>query len=418
MIEMRTIALITCAAACLQIAPLVFTPDVQAEDEDGNTSRRIIDADPYDRITLIDAEGGGAFRVRPLPLPDRRVPAEPKPNDLLAVELIGDTPAKAEIAWRKIEKLELYEQLVLAEAEQLVAGRKFDEAFDYYTFLHEQYPHTQRLADSSQNYLFLNAAALFKEKREESSVAALALLEELHRQNAGRAGLAAALSKVTDEMLSAHEAAERYDEARRLLQRTVDRGGADDFAQRWREKFQKDAAEDLQTAKGHVGKQEYRQAHRAVQRAVAIWPSAAGAGDLLADLYRRYPIVRVATGPFDDSPIVPRRLHPVHRRRAKLLSRPLVTLAGYAANGPRHHCDWGNIGVSGDRREIEISLANDSDSSPALTGYDIARLLAAASKRTDGARAGNSSSPVYSVEVDRVYTARVRLRLSGQQVRL
>ncbi len=130
----------------------------------GQEGGRIIDREAFDRMTLDQANENKVLLLRPVDLPGRRVPEKPKLFEKLRVRMLDDDQ-EYEIAWQSIAKLELYEDMVLAETNQLAADGKFDEAYEYFTFLREYYPGTQGLAESQQTYLYLSAGAAFRQQK-------------------------------------------------------------------------------------------------------------------------------------------------------------------------------------------------------------------------------------------------------------
>src|SRR5580765_6238667 len=110
-------------------------------------TKRLFEREPFDRITCTQAFDGDVIEVLPIPFPKRRVPKVHKPGDKLPVqEVNGEKPQ--EIAWVAIEKIDLFEQMVLTEANNLVTAGKLDEAFDFFAFLklHPSYKEMDGLA--------------------------------------------------------------------------------------------------------------------------------------------------------------------------------------------------------------------------------------------------------------------------------
>ena len=74
----------------------------------------LYEQDPFDQITLDEANAGVVLKVKPLDLPGRRLPAKPKPTDTLVIRLVDQPDKKYEVAWESIKKVELFEQMLLA----------------------------------------------------------------------------------------------------------------------------------------------------------------------------------------------------------------------------------------------------------------------------------------------------------------
>src|SRR6185369_12694144 len=80
---------------------------------DGVNRKRIFERDPFDRITCTKAFNGEVIEIKPIPFPGRKIPADHKPGDKLKVQRL-DEEQPYEIPWVSIDKLELFEQMVLA----------------------------------------------------------------------------------------------------------------------------------------------------------------------------------------------------------------------------------------------------------------------------------------------------------------
>src|SRR5262245_50319758 len=129
--------------ACLVLACLALHPQLAR----GQTAARLIDQPPYDVLTLDKSNDNKVLRIFPVNLPGRKLPEKPKPTDKLRVKLLGDG-VDYEVSWQHVARLDFFEQLVLAEATQLTAAGKFDEAYDDFAFLLEFYPQTAGLAEA------------------------------------------------------------------------------------------------------------------------------------------------------------------------------------------------------------------------------------------------------------------------------
>src|SRR4051812_16536861 len=120
--------------ACLGLLllSLILHPSsLSAQDE---PQPRLMDQVPFDILTLDKANDNKVYKVYPVRLPGRRVPEKPKPNEKIRVKLIEDEQ-EYDVAWMHIAKLELYEQMVLAEVQKFATEGKLDEAYDELAFL-------------------------------------------------------------------------------------------------------------------------------------------------------------------------------------------------------------------------------------------------------------------------------------------
>jgi len=96
--------------------------------------------EPFDQITLTEEGGGGVIQVRLLDLPDRRVPATPPAGEKLNVRLLDQPDKLFELEWRSVEKIELFEVIVLKKANELLAQGQLEEAYRYFRFLFAKFP--------------------------------------------------------------------------------------------------------------------------------------------------------------------------------------------------------------------------------------------------------------------------------------
>ena len=143
----------------------------------------LYEQDPFDQITLDEANGNALLKVKPLELPGRRVPANPVPTDKLVLRFVDRPEKKYEVAWGSIKKVELFEQMLLAKANELLAADKLDEAYGYLRFLEENYPDLAGLAAASETYLFQQAKAFYGKQQYRN---ALGVLRDLHRRDPQR----------------------------------------------------------------------------------------------------------------------------------------------------------------------------------------------------------------------------------------
>ena len=89
--------------------------------------RPLYEREPFDRITLNEANESQVLEVLPIKFPGRRIPADPRPNSKIQVELLSEAGSKYEVAWRDIERIDLFEQMLLQRA-QLLKKASFQAA--------------------------------------------------------------------------------------------------------------------------------------------------------------------------------------------------------------------------------------------------------------------------------------------------
>ncbi len=337
---------------------------------------------PFDVVTLDKANDSKVYKVYPLRLPGRRVPERPRLSDKLRVKLL-ENEQEYDIAWANIVKLELYEQMVLTETNKLAADGKLDDAYEQLSFLVTYYPQTPGLAEARQSYLYISSAAAFRQQKFDE---ALALLEELHAQNANyRAGESSPtvlqrLGDVADRLIADYVQRQDYSSARALIARLTKRYRAENepFAKKWREQLEQLAASRRDEAQAHLAAGRYVEAHDASSAMQAIWPDIAGGAELAAEVARRHSLVRVGV----DHPALSfdsRSLHNVAARRsARLVERLLVECTALGAEGGKYESPLAQITRGDDGLSLTFRLI-----SPAVgtSAYDLAqRLLARATQ--------------------------------------
>src|SRR5262245_50261996 len=209
-----------------------------------------------------------------------------------------DDEQEYEVAWSNIAKVDLYEQMVLAEAGKLAAEGRLDDSYDELAFLLSFYPQTPGLAEGRQNFLYASSAAAFRQQKYDE---ALAVLEELHAQNPSfRAGensptVLQRIGDVADRLIGDAVQKQDYSMARLLLTRLNRQYRADGeaFVRKWRQQLEEMAVRHRDEAKAHLEGGRYVEAHDQTSLMQAIWPEVVGGQELAADVARRHPLVRV-----------------------------------------------------------------------------------------------------------------------------
>jgi hypothetical protein len=332
---------------------------------------------PYDVITTTKGSGGEVRQVKLIPRP---LPEMPKPSDKLVVEMLaGDE--KFEIRWFDIERIDLYEQIILAEANQLVAAGKLDEAFDYFRFLLVAYPKTAGLAASHQNYLY---QCMADARTRDSYHEALAIAEELYQKNNSFKGSENAppileeIGQIADRIIDGYIKKDDFRSAKTLLKRLESRYGiATAFVRTWRLRLSEIAAGHRDQAAQHLAAERFVEAYDACAAMINVWPDVEGGAALAAEIARRYPLVIVGVA----QPALthdPRNLaDPSARRTGRLLERRLMEFAGMGPEGGNYRSALGTYEQSDDRLELTFQLKAAADSGEPLgyTGFDVARHL-------------------------------------------
>ncbi|HZL91536.1 MAG TPA: ABC transporter substrate-binding protein [Pirellulaceae bacterium] len=335
-------------------------------------------ARPYDEITLDENNAGVKLKVQPLNLPGRALPAAADRKDDLEIELLDRPGERFRVGWNNIAAIKFFEELVLAEAQQLVKAEQFDEAYPYFQFLEAKYPKTAGLKEAVENFLWLQIGSDHKAGRND---AALALLLELHRRNPQRQGLGAALEQVTLKLVDERMAAENYRAARGLLrnltQRYPDRAAA---AASYEAQMRDKATASLAAARQALAAGKLREAHQGVRAALGIWPVLDGGQQLAEEIHQKYPVVTVGvTRPLTAATAASRDDWAARRTRSLVAPPVFERIATAAADEKPYRSSLAEIIADKNPRRVTFRLrANGAWPNAA---HDISRGLLAAADR-------------------------------------
>jgi tetratricopeptide (TPR) repeat protein len=337
---------------------------------------------PYDLITTTKAFNNEVFQVEPIDFGggSRVVPPIPKPSDKLIVQKL-DEDQKSEIQWFHIERIDLYEEIVRAEADQLVASGKLDEAFDYFRYLQDYYPRTKGLPASHQNYLY---ACMADARKRNAYDEGLAIAEDLYQRNSNFQGpgnappLIDEIGQIVDRILGAYIEKDDFRSAKTLLKRLESRYGRNvSFSRTWRQKLSEIAARHRDAARQHLAAGRFVEAYDACAAMIAVWPEVEEGAELTAEIARRYPLVIVGVAQpalaYDARSLA----DPAARRTGRLVERRLMEFSGMGPEGGTYNCALGTFSLSDDRLRLTFQLKapQATPSQSGFTGFDIARHL-------------------------------------------
>ena len=374
----RKLAVIARAA----VLPLLFGLSASAaRAADDDVKRRpIYEREPFDRITCTKEFDNDVIEVKPIPFPNRRIPPH-KGADTVMIQRF-DVEMMEPIKWYTIEKLELFEQMVLEEANKLVAEEKLDEAFDYFAFLQREYKHTEGLAQSHENYLYRCVVSSVKAKRYDE---ALGTIEELYSRNPNyketesSPPLLDRLGRIAENILADYIAKQDFRSAKTLLRRLETRYNAGDepFVKSTRTKLAEIAAGHRDESKTHLEAGRYVEAYDACARMMDIWPFVEGSSELAAEVFRRYPLVMVGVAQPALAHDSRSLIDPAARRTGRLVERRLMEFAGRGPEGGKYTCSLGTVqrSVDGLRMTFAVGTQPAAGAATPLTGYDVSRHL-------------------------------------------
>jgi hypothetical protein len=361
---------------------------------------RLIDQEPFDTIVLNEQNQGRVLKVLPLTLPGRQLPANPRPTDTLRVRLTSNPGEELDVSWGGIARVVLFEQQVLDEARQLMAARKFDEAFEYLTFVHDRNPKTAGLDETVDQLLFTEASSLFQQGRYER---ALLLLDEIYQRTPNRRGLVTALSRVLDRSFEASQAHADYPQLRRQYELAQSKYGTalQELLDRWRQRLESLGQDMLKQMRADLDAGRLREAYLAGRRLMELWPATPGAEQAMAQAMQRYPLLSV--GVQELAPATPDahgriQLNWAARRAQRLRMRELFEFIGVGPDGGQYECSVGRVEPSESNRALTIHL--ETPPAGGLSGVHIAQLLL-----QRGAPHSSLFDPTWAALVERVGAA-------------
>ncbi len=384
-----------CAAALLLVAWLAALP-VAAE-------QRVYDEDPHDLIYLLSKKDG-PLEVCPLDcFPDRKLPDPLPKQGKFTARLLENPTTEYEIQWRFVEKIELFEQRVLAEADRLVAEGKFDEAYEYFAHLKETMPKTPGLEEGVEHFLFQQAKALASQKREAN---ALAILNELYRRNPKFEHLDEQLGAATEAQIDTYMAAGKPRAARELLRHLSEKFPKQAAVAKWQERWKEEAGQLLGKARGEFEAGHLAVAEEVCRQAVETWPAVAGGKDLAKAIHEKY--ARVVVGVTSASAeLQPGSLNDwAARRSSRLVYRTLVEFLGPGTDGGKYRCPVGDLEIGELGRRLVFRLKPNqhwSRGDSTLTGPVLARRLLAIADPHDEAYQPQWAELLERVSVPSVY---------------
>jgi hypothetical protein len=398
-----------------QPSPPETKPPAEAKpsSESQTHVERLFEQAPFD---LIIDRTKTVNKVMPLALPGRHLPKDPKPGDKLITRSFENPDRDFEISWRNVVEVKLFEQMVLAEADEHVAAGRFDEAYDYFVYLRSEHPNLAGLKEAWHKYLLADARAALKDGR---AALALAMLNELHASDANFPGLEDTLGNATDQLVEPYVARNDIKSARSLLDSLAQKYPKDAIVTKWQERLTTEAADRLAAAKQAVAGGKLAEARSFANQAVARQPSLSGAKELVADLERRYPIavVGVSSQPTPSRAISSSSQSIIDfglRRQERLLHRQLLEFSGAGPEGGDYICPIGTAEREnlGKRLVFRLKPGVRLNTVSTVSGYWLAQRLAALA---DASRAsGNLDWPelLQGIDVRDVYEVDIDLRRS------
>lgn len=319
----------------------------------------LIDLAPFDVIVLTPEAGGK--RVKIAPLANRDFSQRPSDSTKLQVVLLSHPDRVYQITWRDIARIELYEQMVYGDAVVKLAERDFIGAFMNLSFLMRNYPKTPNLEKLRRDFLYQSATAAFAESKSEFSrlFQTMSTLEELRATAPDflESNVTAGLSRVTDTLMGYYKDKGDLASAKTMLER-LDKtyGEALPSVKTWKAEFRSMAQARKQEAVELMNAGKYREARKAALDMVNISSEIEGGAELLAEIRRVHPMVRVGVMQ-RASELDPGSLFNWSARRVgSLIYRPIVKFLQTGSEGGRYEFALGKMKLSDDHQRLTLTV--------------------------------------------------------------
>ena len=375
----------------------------------------VLDEAPFDIITLKKEEQGRSVKVKPIEFPGRKLPESPKESDRFRVSFTLFPDRVYEIAWRDIEKVILFEDLILQRANILSEQKKFSEAFEHLDFLSKNYPQTPGISKLRRDFLYRSAIEMAGQRRLPH---ALGVLEEFQRNfpnDEKKSSIRAAISNVSGQLIKSYFDANDFGAARAMILRLEKDYSKDPLpvVTEYRGKFLEMANVHRDEAIRHRDDGDFAKARQAALRMLAMEPDIEGGKKLLNDLILAYPMIRIGVFQSSETADTTAIADWPSSRLGRLISNPLFEFRNTGPEGGKYDFRYGSSQHSDDRSELDLLILN-----PGKDG--VPDSLALSQAFLDRATAGNSKySPSWASIVDSVSVfgpERLKLKLRRPHV--
>lgn len=319
----------------------------------------LLERTPFDRITLDAANQNAVIETVILDLPERKVPNPLPTTGSLDIRRLSHPTIPYKVQWGAITKVELFEQMLLAEAERLTAEGKFAEAFNYLAFLTTNYPQLPGLEQALQAHLWREASSAYAaNKRQEAWPALVAL----YQRNAKYPRLVNAVQAVSDDLIADRIKEGDYAGARLLVEalaRSFPQLGLANIA-RWQGQFKSDADIQLARAREAFAAQDYSEARTAIAFARSIMPDISGGNELWKEIQTTSPEIRVGVSQLAEANELATTPTWAVARVSDLVNPRLVEMVDFGAEGGVYQSRWSVLKGSDDGLRTTISLTPEA----------------------------------------------------------
>ena len=363
----------------LLIGQLVAMPaDLSAQDDKTIEDLTIGEREAFDRLTFNEANEDAVLEVFPLELPGGVVPETPPPGEWLRFRLVDRPQHLFETPWTALVKVERYPDLLLQEAQGLIAAQEFDKAFPALSRLMRDYPETKGLQQMQVEFLYQNARQLIQRG---NGYAALTVLDELNRLNADYRPSNSApqagemVEQVLNEILGGYVNNREFTRAERYMEIILGKYGEQQrpVVDRWQKEIENVALKYMADAKTYLASGDGRAAHQAVRRMFGILREVEGGEDIASQVLEKFPLVLVAVPQTSLTPNPNSLNNWASRRLGRLSYRTMVEYAGQGQDGGVYVLPQGSIEMSEDRKSIVFEIS-ETPTSPLLPETSIYQL--------------------------------------------
>lgn len=316
---------------------------------------RLLDREPFDRVVLDAENNNAAIDTVLLDLPNRKVPDPLPQTGQLELRRLSEPTVLYEVNWSSVEKVLLYEQLLLNEAERLVEVGDLGEAYEYLQFLRHHYSDLPQLDALTQHYLRQDAVQAYTSKRYDE---AISVLMALYDMNPRYPNLDSMVKAVSDRMITDYVNNRQFAAARKLLD-SVKASFPQlslDSIREWESRFRSGARRQLEAARQAIDEEQFQEARQALSEAEAILPDMEEILQLRMELEQKSPQVVVGVPRINPTPQM-RSLPELNSNRIERLTTPkFVELVDFGAEGGTYRCHWAALAPDPTGLQLEIEL--------------------------------------------------------------
>jgi tetratricopeptide (TPR) repeat protein len=337
---------------------LGWAQDIDALLKELGIEGTVLDSTPFDVITVTKEEGGQSVKVQLLDLPGRRIPKDAARVGRLRCSIMIMPGRLYEIDWKDIAKITLWEDIIIHLARKYLRERNYAEAFEHLVHLRDNYPKSGNFAAMHQEFLFQSARDMATEKNYPHTLAAL---EELQRRfpEYRKEDVQRAISNVAEQMINELFERKEFTTVRSMVLRLdKEYGGALAAAKNAKERFMEIAKAEEKKAIEYRSQKDYGLARQSAMRVLDIEPSYPGGKELLNDLIKEFPLIRVGVFQQTNVPDPSALADWPSLRVGQLQQTPLFQFRSTGPEGGLYRFAYGNAAISDDRMEIDLILQN------------------------------------------------------------